>query len=112
MDPTVSRWAVALAEAAAPDEVDLAGDLAAAYLAGGASRRELYAQPGNAIGGLGGGTVLMVLPLILAGLGAASPALLQVLSGKAIEGTIGAIKNYLGWLELSRKAAASSSHPR
>lgn len=57
-------WVERIAAAAAPDELDLAPDIAVAYVAGGAERRQLFAGP-SADPGAFGADLLVVLPHVL-----------------------------------------------
>ncbi|MBC3194847.1 hypothetical protein H7X46_27730 [Pseudonocardia sp. C8] len=60
----LTSWAERLADRVAPDEVDLAPDLIAAYVEGGSARRELFAGVRADPGAFGAGTALF-LPTVL-----------------------------------------------
>lgn len=74
----LDEWAVTLAHAAAPDEVDFAPAMAEAYAKGGAARRELLAEASSTPGGFGAGDA-PVFAYLLSGLGSAASALRDIL---------------------------------
>jgi hypothetical protein len=51
VDDVIGAWATRIAEAVAPDEVDLAPDIAEAFVAGGRDRAELFQTAGAVPGG-------------------------------------------------------------
>jgi hypothetical protein len=57
-------WAERIAAVAAPDEIDLAPDIAAAYAKGGAAHRQLFGRPRADPGAFGAGSTV-VLPYLL-----------------------------------------------
>jgi hypothetical protein len=80
---TPSDWATRLAGLVAPDEVELAPIVVAAYLEGGPARRDLFASAGSAHGAFVPGDVVAILPVVLKGIGLAAPFLLGLLTSEA-----------------------------
>lgn len=60
----LARWAERLAARVAPDEIDFAADVLAAYLGGGVARRQLFAGP-RADPGAFGASLPLVLPHVV-----------------------------------------------
>ena len=98
MSEKISRWAVGLAAAATPDEVDIAPEVAAAYAAGGRDRAELFETRDAVPSGFDAGAVLTVLPYILSAVAAAGSVLFGILNG----GVIGEFKNAVELWDLLR----------
>jgi hypothetical protein len=105
-------WALRLAEAVAPDEIDLAPAMVDAFVAGGRARRQLFPQSGPLQGGVIAGDVQLVVPTVLVALQAAGPWLLEALASPAVSNITGAIKNGLGIIELREKAARHAADAR
>lgn len=80
-------WSERLAARVAPDEVELAPDVAAAYAAGGVARRDLLAGPRADPGAFGAGLPL-VLPLVLDALGQCYEVARAFLADPAVNSTI------------------------
>jgi hypothetical protein len=83
---TIDDWATTLAEAIAPDEADLAASQAAAFVRGGATRRELLRGTEGAVaGGFGAVDLAQVMPFALDAVHRAGPPLLALLSSPELE---------------------------
>ena len=68
---TIDTWSVRFSQTVAPDEVDLAPSITAAYLKGGKPRQQLFAV-NNEVGGFGG-DLITILPWVLNALVVISP---------------------------------------
>ena len=90
----VDQWAVKLAEAAVPDEIDLAPAVAEAYQQGGESRQSLYikANSRSVAGAFGASEMLLVLPWIFKGIALAAQRLLSLLGSDELGNTISVVK--------------------
>ena len=76
---SVDDWATNLALAAAPGEVDLAADMAAAYVAGGRDRAQLFQDYGSTPASFDAGVVLTVFPAVLSAVVAVGTTFVQLL---------------------------------
>ncbi|MCX5008087.1 hypothetical protein OHB05_36565 [Streptomyces sp. NBC_00638] len=102
-------WSVRIAEWTAPGETGFAAQTARAYAAGGAPRRNLFASPGPAPGGMGGGGV-SVLPVLLDGLAYTAEALRSALGSPELNNVLSATGLLVG-LRAQRRSAAASGRP-
>lgn len=86
-------WAVRIAEAAAPEEAELAPLWVEAFVSGGRDRSELFSRTNSQASAFLPGDLMPVLPAVFKSLAFAAPALLAMLtsdlSGKFLE----AVKN-------------------
>jgi hypothetical protein len=89
----VEEWSVRLARAAAPDEVDLAPDLAHAYIAGGRARRELFMPADTMHGAFGVGDVIVLMPFVFKAIHIAGPVLLSLLTSEMVSVCFSAVEN-------------------
>ncbi len=104
----VDQWALRLAEAAVPDEIDLAPDLARAYIQGGKTRQALYkTADGGVAGAFGAGEALLVLPWVFKGITAAGRWLLSLLTSDDLNNAISVVKDAIAL----RKAIQSKAQP-
>lgn len=94
MYDNIDAWATRLAEAAVPDEVDLAADIAVAYAAGGKDRAELFRVDAAVPGGFDAGGVLAVFPFILSAITASGTVIMKLL-GSGMVNVPGAVKDAL-----------------
>jgi hypothetical protein len=112
MDDVIEAWATRLAEAVAPDEADLAPDIAAAYVAGGRERAELFRASAATPGGFDPGAVLAVFPFVLSAI-AASGALIQAFLASGAADIPGMVKDVVDLRDRYRRgperAAAKST---
>jgi hypothetical protein len=76
----VSVWSLRIAEEVTPYEVDLAPDMAYAFIAGGKDREELLRQSEGVPGAFGPDIVIALFPLILSAIETVGPRLLHFLS--------------------------------
>ncbi|MDS0137796.1 hypothetical protein ACWEF6_40660 [Amycolatopsis sp. NPDC004772] len=83
MSDEVIGWAVRLAAEVAPDEAELVPAVTAAYLAGGAARRELFARTNAAPGGFDVTAPIVLFPHVLATVTLAGHAIWTALGGNA-----------------------------
>ncbi|MET9002863.1 hypothetical protein [Amycolatopsis sp. NPDC004169] len=81
MNDEVIGWAVRLAAEVAPDEAELVPSLTAAYLTGGAARRELFARTNAAPGGFDVTAPIVLFPHVLAAVTLTGPAIWAALGG-------------------------------
>lgn len=80
VDPAATTAMVRLAGAVAPDEVDLAPAMLAAWAAGGRQRRQLFQETvGGDVAAFGPADVVAVVPAIIAGLATAATVVLPFL---------------------------------
>jgi hypothetical protein len=77
----VIGWAERLAAQVAPDEAELVPSMTAAYLAGGAERRELFARTDSAPGGFDVTAPIVLFPHVLAAVTVTAPAIWSALGG-------------------------------
>jgi hypothetical protein len=94
MDP-VHEWSVRLASAVAPDEVELAPALAAAYVKGGRERRDLFATGGGTVGGFMSGEFVVLLPYALKAIAAGGPLLRDLLAWDNLGECTNIVKNVI-----------------
>jgi hypothetical protein len=93
---TITIWATKIAEAAAPDEIDLAPIMAEAFIRGGKEKEELFArQNGNVLGGFGIIEGLVIFPLILNAIAITASLTSKILSSEAVENCLSIINNSL-----------------
>ncbi|MEU4172546.1 hypothetical protein AB0F46_37380 [Streptomyces sp. NPDC026665] len=105
----LDTWSIRIAERAAPGESGFAAQTARAYAAGGAPRRNLFAAPGQAPGGMGGGAVA-VLPAVLDGLAYAAESLKSALGSPELNNLLSATGLLVG-LRAQRHAEAADRRP-
>jgi len=114
----VTTWSLRIAERAAPDEVEVAPDMARAFVAGGKAKRDLLRQSDSVQGGFGGDIVL-VFPQILSAMDAAGPHLTHFLSTvvdhsdviASFAGTLSSLVNVSSYLERRKKAQSLPDDP-
>lgn len=94
MTEEIGGWATRLAEAVAPDEADLAPDIAAVFVAGGKGRAELFRTSAAVPGGFDAGAVLAIFPFVLSAVTAAGPAI-QAFLGSGVTGVPGMVKDVM-----------------
>ena len=100
----VNHWATKLAESTAPDEIDLAPDIAEAYIEGGEARAELFKQTDTSVaGGFGSTSGIAILPWIFRGLWAGASALLKFLTS---DNTNNAVASLQGILDIHKQLKA------
>lgn len=93
----IRYWATRLAEAVAPDEIDLAPFIVEAYIEGGARRAKLFEQSGRGIaGGIGAGGSAAILAWVLQGIVASAQWLYSILSSEGTSNFLAVIKELLG----------------
>jgi hypothetical protein len=81
MENVVHVWSRKIAEAVAPEEVELAPLIVEAFVEGGEKRTQLFRGPrDSAFGGFGTGDVQVLLPWVLKGLVAAVPSISAMLA--------------------------------
>lgn len=83
MSDEVIGWAVRLAEEVAPDEAELVPPMTAAYVTGGAARRELFARTNAVPGGFDVTAPIVLFPHVLAAVTLTAPAIWTALGGNA-----------------------------
>jgi hypothetical protein len=92
----VESWAVKIATVIAPNEVDLAPEMTAAYLAGGEAREQLYMKSqGGGLGGFGSGEVQAVFPVLLNSITAAGSAIMSMLCTPEVGIILAVVKSSL-----------------
>lgn len=78
---TVTAIALKIAEAAAPDEIDLAPLMVQAFIQDGPEKEELFKrEQGSLAGGFGPGGFMAIFPWILKGLGQHGPLIYKILT--------------------------------
>jgi hypothetical protein len=96
MDDLIGSWAFKIASEIAPNEVDLAPEMAAAYLAGGEAREQLYMQSeSGGLGGFGSGGMQALFPILLNCITAAGSAIVTLLSSPQLDNILTVIKSAL-----------------
>lgn len=98
-------WPQRFAHRVAPDEIDIADDLAAAYAAGGAKRQQLFLRPRTDPGSFGIGVGLL-LPYLWQALDTAYPLLRAVLSDPVLANVLS-----IAGLVLSCRRHPGEAHP-
>lgn len=101
----LTSWAQRLAAQVAPDEIDFAPDVLAAYLEGGAARRQLFAGP-RADPGAFGASLPLVLPHVIDALAHCYLLAKEFLSDPAVNSAI-ATANLAVALRQLRKAEST-----
>jgi hypothetical protein len=86
----VQRWSERIARRVAPEEVDFAAEVGAAYAAGGQARRDLLPRPSVQPGAFGPGAYAANLPLILRGLADAASMLRALLGSPYLSNALAA----------------------
>jgi hypothetical protein len=77
----IEAWSVRIAQAVAPDEIDLAPEMARAFLSGGKDRAELFnTSESGSLGGFGAGDVAVIFPIVLKWIVSAGGLLITFLS--------------------------------
>lgn len=100
---TIEEWAVRIAEEVAPAETDFAPTWAAAFVAGGKERQELFVQSNAQVAGFLPGDLMPVLPTILKGLAFAAPSILAVLTSDITGKILQCLKNSIALGEIFGK---------
>ncbi|MDX3194629.1 hypothetical protein PV458_40055 [Streptomyces sp. MN03-5084-2B] len=109
MSDEVIGWAVRLAAEVAPDEAELVPSMTAAYVAGGAARRELFARTNAAPGGFDVTAPIVLFPHVLATVTLAGHAIWTALGGNA--SSISTLLKNLGDLWDRRRAKQAAEPP-
>lgn len=92
----INTWATEIAEAAAPEEAELAPIMLQAYLNGGKDRQGLFRQTrGDIVGGFGAGDLQAVFPWILNGLAVIAPLINAAVTSGSAGKYLSAIKDLL-----------------
>jgi len=92
----INIWAIKIAEAAVPEEAELAPIMVQAYLNGGKDQQELSLQSkGDIVGGFGAGDLQAIFPWILQGIAFAAPIINTALTSGNVEKYLSAIKDVL-----------------
>lgn len=109
----VNQWALKLADAAVPDEIDLAPALADAYQKGGDAREALYekANGRSVVGAFGASDMLLVLPWIFRGLSLAAKKLLSLLTSDELNNMISAVKEAIALKEAMENNPQNDASP-
>lgn len=81
MHDEVIGWAARVAAVVTPDEAELVPAVTAAYVTGGASRRELFARANPVPGGFDVTAPIVLFPHVLAAVTLAGPAIWAALGG-------------------------------
>ncbi|MGB7251030.1 MAG: hypothetical protein WBC73_19000 [Phormidesmis sp.] len=109
----VDQWAIQLAEAAVPDEIDLAPDLAAAYIQGGKARQALYQPADDGVAGaMGSADVLLVLPWVFRGITAAGQWLLALLTSDELNNASSVLKDAIALQKAIQPKAQPPALPK
>ncbi|MEU0796907.1 hypothetical protein ABZ342_43175 [Amycolatopsis sp. NPDC005961] len=110
MSDEVVGWAVRLAEGVTPDEAELVPSLTVAYVAGGASRRELFTRTDSAPGGFDVTAPIVLFPHVLVAVSLAGPAIWAALGGNL--SSVSSLLKNLGDLWDRRRAKAAPEEPQ
>lgn len=107
---TIDTWAIQIAEAAAPEEAEMAPIMVQAYLKGGKDRQGLFLQAqGDIVGGFGAADLQTILPWILNGLAVIAPLINAALTSGNVDKYLSAVKDVLEIGDhLSRKKKVES----
>ena len=106
----LTLWSTRLAQRVAPEEIDIAADLAVAYAAGGAERRTLFLQPRTDPGSFGTGLGLF-LPHLWQALDTAYTVLRAVLGDPSVANIVAIAGLVLSYRQ-SRKGNRQASTVR
>lgn len=82
-EDTIIGWALRLAEAVVPNEVELAPSMVTAYVAGGTRRDEMFQRARSVPAGFGADVALVMFPHVLAAIAAAGHSLWKLFGGNA-----------------------------
>jgi hypothetical protein len=107
----VQRWSERIAQRAAPDEVDFAAEVGAAYAAGGQARTDLLPRPSVQPGAFGPGAYAADLPLILRGLADAASMLLAFLRSPYLSNALAAGSLLVAFRSGHRHGQATEAGP-
>lgn len=108
----VTELSIKIAEAAVPDEVDLAPIMTDAFVQGGKQKKDLFIKQGDtelgAFGPVGG---IVLFPWILQGIATAAPFILQVLRVEQLEKYLSIISSFLGVCEKLKRKESTNQLP-
>jgi len=102
-DPVVD-WSERIARRVAPDEIDSAGEMAAAYARGGRERRDLFRSSATGPGAFGATALAVVWPYVLRALHLMASELIAVLRDPALANATAVAALGLAWRERGSRA--------
>lgn len=95
LSPTLQQWSVHLAEDVIPEESDLAPFLAGAYITGGKEREALFRTDTAPEGSFIPGGLVFVLPYVFAGIQAAAPHILSLITSASVSTALTIVCNII-----------------
>jgi hypothetical protein len=111
----IDIWSVKVAEAVAPDEIDLAPLMTQAYMTGGKKRQDLFRQADSGgLGGFGPGQIQAIYPWILRAIVTTGTLLYTLLTSEATGKLLSAVETLLNIedaLERRQKAKELPDNP-
>lgn len=100
----VVDWSERIARRVAPDEIDSAGEMAAAYARGGRARRDLFRSSATGPGAFGATALAIVWPYVLRALHLMASELIAVLRDPALANATAVTALGLAWRERGSRA--------
>lgn len=100
----VVDWSERIARRVAPDEIDSAGEMAAAYARGGRARRDLFRSSATGPGAFGATALAIVWPYVLRALHLMASELIAVLRDPALANATAVAALGLAWRERGSRA--------
>ncbi len=93
--PAIQQWSIHLAEGVVPEESDLAPLLIGAYITGGKEREALFRTDNAPEGSFISGGLIFILPYVFAGVQAAAPHILSLLSSTSLNTALTIVCNVI-----------------
>jgi len=108
----VNEWTKKIAEAAVPEEIDLAPSIAHAFFSGGKERKQLFQrEKKNVQGAFGVAEITLVLPLILQALVSSATALSTFISSPGLNSFLTALNTTFSFRDLGKRKQKVASLP-
>ena len=109
----VNEWTKKIAEAAVPEEIDLAPSIAHAFFSGGKERKQLFQREKkkNVQGAFGVAEITLILPLILQALVSSTTALSTFISSPGLNNFLTALNTTFSFRDLGKRKQKVASLP-
>lgn len=108
----VNEWTKKIAEAAVPEEIDLAPSIAHAFFSGGKERKQLFQrEKKNVQGAFGVAEITLILPSILQALAYSATALSTFISSTELNSFRTALNTTFSFRELGKRKQKVASLP-
>ncbi|RLG31314.1 hypothetical protein DRO03_01540 [Methanosarcinales archaeon] len=108
----VDEWTKKIAEAAVPEEIDLAPSIAHAFFSGGKERKQLFQrEKKNVQGAFGIAEIALILPLILQALVYSATTLSTFISSTELNSFLTALNTTFSFRELAKRKQKVAALP-